>query len=106
MDTFARTDHRAVLACLTDEIEWVQPGAFRLHGKAAFEKEMQNEAFVGSPAINVSRMIEENKVVVAEGGVRCAKKGGGFLSVRFCDIFEMQDGKVRRLTSYLVEIKE
>jgi uncharacterized protein len=51
-------------------------------------------------------MIEENKVVVAEGGVRCAKKGGGFLSARFCDIFEMQDGKVRRLTSYLMEIKE
>jgi ketosteroid isomerase-like protein len=33
MEAFTRTDHPAILACLTDDVEWVIPGAFRLTGK-------------------------------------------------------------------------
>ena len=82
------------------------PGAFHLRGKAAFAKEMQNDAFVGTPIINLSRMIEEKNVVVAEGNVRCARKAGGFLNAVVCDVFDMQNGRIKRLTSYVMEIKE
>jgi len=106
MDAFAKSDHAAVLSCLTDDVEWVIPGIFRKTGKAAFDKEIENDAFVGSPTIKVTRLTEENNVVVAEGSVRSAKKDGGFLNAVFCDVFEMQDAKVKRLTSYLMETKE
>jgi len=56
MDAFARTDHAEILSCLTDDIEWVIPGAFHLVGKDAFDNEIENDAFVGSPTINVTRM--------------------------------------------------
>ena len=81
------------------------PGAFHLVGKAAFDKEIENEAFVGSPAITVTRMTEENDVVVAEGSVRAERKAGGFLSAVFCDVFVMQGGRIRRLISYFMEIR-
>lgn len=81
------------------------PGAFRLAGKQAFDKEIENEAFAGHPAITVSRMTEENGVVVAEGSVRSARKSGGFLNAVFCDVCVMQRGKIKRLTSYLMELK-
>jgi len=55
MDAFARTDHARVLSCLTDDVEWVVPGAFHTTGKAAFDKEVENGAFVGSPTISVAR---------------------------------------------------
>ena len=42
---------------------------------------------------------------VAEGSVRAQKRDGGALSLRFCDVFVMQAGKIKRLTSYLMEIK-
>jgi ketosteroid isomerase-like protein len=106
MDAFARSDHAAILSCLTDDVEWVIPGLFHKTGKAAFDKEIENEAFVGRPTITMTRMTEENDVVVAEGRVRSARKDGGVLNVVFCDVFEMRDGKVKRLTSYLMEIKE
>lgn len=106
MEAFTRSDHGEILSCLTDDVEWVLPGVFHLTGKAAFDKEIENEAFVGSPAIHVTRMIEENDVVVAEGTVQSARKDGGRLNLVFCDVFEMRDEKVRRLTSYLMEIKE
>lgn len=48
-------------------------------------------------------MIEENDVVVAEGKVRCARKAGGFLNMVFCDVFELNQGKIKRLISYLMD---
>src|SRR6185295_9516373 len=89
MDAFGRTDHAAILACLTDSVEWLIPGAFHIKGKDAFDKEIENDAFVGSPAITVTRMIEEQDLVVAEGTVRSAKRDGGVLNLVFCDVFVM-----------------
>jgi uncharacterized protein len=106
MDAFGKTDHAGVLACLTEDVEWVIPGMFHTTGKQAFDKEFENEAFVGSPTIRVTRMTEENDVVVAEGSVRSTRKDGGVLNAVFCDVFEMEDAKIRRLTSYLMEVKE
>lgn len=105
MEAFSRTDHAEVLSCLTDDIEWLIPGAFHAKGKSAFDKEIENDAFVGSPAIQVTRMIEENDVVVAEGTVRAGRRDGGTLNAVFCDVFLMRGGKIRHLTSYLMELK-
>jgi uncharacterized protein len=105
MDGFRKSDHAQILSCLTDDVEWELPGAFHLIGKDAFDKEIESEAFLGSPTITITRMTEENDVVVAEGSVRTQKKDGDFLSLRFCDVFVMQAGKIKRLTSYLSEIK-
>ena len=105
MDAFGRTDHAEVLSCLTDDVEWVIPGAFHVRGKDEFDTQIENDAFVGSPIIRVIRMIEENNVVVAEGTVRCARSDGGLLNVVFCDVFVMQDAKIKHLTSYLMELK-
>ena len=33
------------------------------------------------------------------------KRDGGALSLRFCDVFVMQGGKISRLTSYLTDFK-
>jgi uncharacterized protein len=50
-------------------------------------------------------MVEAEEVVVAEGSVRTQRSDGTLAHLAFCDVFEMQDTKVRRLTSYLMEIK-
>jgi ketosteroid isomerase-like protein len=106
MEGFRQSDHQAVLSCLTDDVEWLLPGMFHLKGKEAFDREIENPAFVGRPAITVTRLMEEGDVVVAEGHVRAARRDGGNLHAVFCDVFEMQDGKIRRLISYLMEVKE
>jgi uncharacterized protein len=106
MEAFSRTDHAAILACLTDDVEWIVPGAFHVRGKTAFDKEIEGDAFAGSPTIKTTRLTEQNDVVVAEGSVRAPKKDGGTLSLVFCDVFEMRDRKIRQLTSYLMEVKE
>ena len=104
MDAFTVTDHPRILACLTDDVEWIIPGAFHIRGKAAFDREIEGEEFVGRPAITVTRMTEENDVVVAEGTVRTTRRVGSVLDLAFCDVFEMRDGLIKRLTSYVVEL--
>ena len=106
MDAFSRTDHTEILSCLTDDVEWLIPGAFHITGKDAFDKEIENDAFVGSPTISVTRMTEEHDVVVAEGSVRSARRDGGILNAVFCDVFVMQSAKIRHLTSYLMEVQD
>lgn len=104
IDGFRTGDHALILSCLTDDVEWEMPGAFHLTGKKAFDGEIENEAFVGRPAITITRMTEENDVVVAEGSVRSERRAGGFLNGVFCDVFVMQKGKIKRLTTYFMEL--
>jgi hypothetical protein len=39
MEAFTRSDHAEILFCLTEDVEWVMPGAFHLVGTSAFDKE-------------------------------------------------------------------
>ena len=105
MAGFRATDHDLILSCLTDDVEWEIPGMFHSRGKEAFDQEIENDAFVGHPDIVVTRMIEEDDVVVAEGSVRTHKRDGGELRLRFCDVFLMEAGRIKRLTSYWTDFR-
>jgi len=106
IDGFNKSDHAHILSCLTDDIEWLMPGMFHLTGINAFDKEIENDAFTASPTVTITRMTEENDVVIAEGSVRVAWRTGGFLDAVFCDVFEMENARIRRLTTYQVNLKE
>ncbi len=105
IDGFNKSDHEQILSCLTEDVVWEMPGAFHLVGKDAFNKEIENDAFAGSPTITITRMVEENDVVIAEGAVRCERKNGGLLNAVFCDVFVMKNARITHLTSYLTELK-
>jgi uncharacterized protein len=105
MDGFRKTDRPQILSCLTDDVEWVIPGGFHVRGKDGFARHIVDEGFSGHPVITISRMIEEDNVVVAEGSVRAPRQDGTFLDLVFCDVFDMKNGKIRRLVSYLLEMK-
>ncbi len=105
MNGFNATDHHKILSCLTDDVVWEMPGVYYHSGKAAFDKEIENDAFVGNPFINVTRMVEESDIVVAEGTVQGRKKDGGAFNAVFCDVFHMEKEKIKRLTSYLMFTK-
>lgn len=105
MDGFNLSDHDLILSCLTDDVVWDMPGGFHLVGKEAFDREIENPAFVGRPKVTVTRVVEDDDVVVAEGTVQSMKRDGGLLNAVFCDVFVMRDGKIGQLTSYVVEVK-
>lgn len=102
MDGFRATDRDAILSCVTDDVVWEIPGMFRSEGRAAFNDHIVDPGFAGNPVITVTRMTEEDDVVIAEGTVLVRRDDGTLVPLAFCDVFEMKDGKIRRLVSYLV----
>ena len=103
MEGFRQTDREMILSCLTDDVEWEIPGLFHSRGKAAFNDHIVDPGFAGNPVISVTRMTEENDVVIAEGTVLAKRDDGTALPLAFCDVFELENGKIRSLTSYLME---
>lgn len=64
IDGFNKSDHEQILSCLTDDIEWTVFGWYHLTGKEAYDREIENPAFSGSPSLTITRMVEEEDAVV------------------------------------------
>jgi uncharacterized protein len=103
-DGFRRSDHEQILACLTDDVVWDLPGFAHLEGKDAFDQEIENEEFVGSPTLTVDRMVEESDTVVAIGDGEATHKSGERRRFVYCDVFTFAGDKVSRVESYLVPL--
>ena len=101
---FRRSDHERILACLTDDVVWDLAGHAHLAGKDAFDREIENDEFVGSPTLTVDRLIEEGDAVVAVGDGETTHRSGELRRFAFCDVFTFAGDKIRRVESYVVPL--
>jgi uncharacterized protein len=101
-------DWDAVSLCLADDVERVEwadgfpTSGVPTRGKAAVLKDM--EAPRKFP-IEATRMTEENTVVVAECVVRVPLDDGGSFVGRALSVYELENGKITRMTSFVAEDK-
>jgi ketosteroid isomerase-like protein len=106
IEGFRRTNHAQILSCLTDDVVWVLHGYKTLYGKQAFDAEIENDAFEGSPKINLECLIEEGNKVAVTGYGSVAKKGGEVMKFVFSEVFTFADNLISRLETYHVWIKQ
>ena len=104
IDGFRRSDHEAVLECLTDDVVWRIHGLRTINGKAEFDDEIENPAFEGSPDLAVERTIEADGVVVATGTGTGHHREDGRFQFASNDIFTFRDGLIAQVDSYVVPI--
>jgi uncharacterized protein len=101
-------DWAAVASYLTDDVERVEwadgfpQSGVPVRGKAAVVKDMET---TNKFQIQSTRLTEENNVVVAECVVRVPMKEGGTFVGRCCAVYELQNGKIRRMSSFVAENK-
>lgn len=99
------TEYAHLLSDEVELIEWadgVPESGVRTVGKTGFVQNRGSREY----QLQVTRLTEEHNVVVAEGVARGSKKGGGSWAVRFCNIFETQDGRIKRLTAFGASLKD
>jgi ketosteroid isomerase-like protein len=106
IDGFRKSDHDQILGCLTDDIRWTVFGAFRLEGKEAYDAEIENPAFTGSPTITITRMVEEDDVVMAEMTLEARRATGEILRAAMGEVFVFRDGRIAERRAYVVELRE
>ena len=101
---FRRSDHARILATLTDDVEWVIHGHRTTRGKSEFDAEIENPAFTGSPTLDIERIYEDGRVVVATGVGGGTTVEHGSFRFAFNDMFTFRDGLIARVDSYLVPL--
>ncbi|WP_069167382.1 nuclear transport factor 2 family protein [Nocardia altamirensis] len=106
IDGFNKTDHDQILSCLTDDIEWTVFGWFQLTGKDAYDKEIENEGFAGSPRITIQRMVEEDDVVMAELAIEATRADGEPVRMVAGEVFVLRDGLIAERRAYLIQLRE
>ena len=93
---------------LADDFEWIEwgdgvpPGGVRTRGKAAFVENFGDDELHD----DIVRVIEEGNVVMVEGVAHVSKKDGKKFDVQFCNIFEIENGKIKRKSSYGALLKD
>ena len=106
IDGFNRSDHKQILSCLTDDIEWTVFGWYHLVGKQAYDNEIENPAFSGSPTLLITRMVEENDVVMAEITGEVKRADGQPMRMAMGEVFVMREAKIAERRAYVIELKE
>jgi len=106
LDGFRAMDHARILACLTDDIRWTVFGGFQLTGKAAYDAAIDGEGFVGSPTLNVVRMVEEDDVVMAELTGSVQRDTGEVWNLSMAEVFVMRDGKICERRAWVINLTE
>jgi ketosteroid isomerase-like protein len=102
IDGFRRSDHAQILSCLTDDVVWALHGYKTLKGKDAFDAEIENDAFEGSPILTIDRLIEEGDSVACTGGGSVSERGADPREFVFCEVFGFSGDTVSRLDTYHV----
>jgi len=103
VETYLTTADKSKLGpLLADDVEWVEwgdgvpPSGVVTRGRDAHLKNYGDDKLRGE----IHRLTEENNVVVAEGTAHVTKNDGSSLSVRFVNIFELENGKIKRKSSF------
>jgi uncharacterized protein len=98
------TEYASLLADDVELVDWdigVPPSGAVTRGKAAYVENRGSRKFRSQ----IARMTEEGNVVVVEGDARGTKKDGTPWTVHFCDIYEIENGKVKRVSTFGVDLK-
>ena len=103
-DGFRRSDHAQILSCLTDDVVWEIKGFKTLRGKAEYDSEIENPAFVGSPTLDVEHVAEEGDVVMASGTGAGTQADGTEFRFAFAEVFAFSGDLVGRRESFVVPL--
>jgi uncharacterized protein len=103
---FELGDDDMILSCIADDVVWHVPPFFTARGKAEFKAQISNPMADGPPVIDLRSLVAENDVVTVEGFVTNRFKTGGAFCGLFHNAYRLRDGKVFKMTSYVVPLPE
>lgn len=101
---FMAFDVETILEHVADDVRWDIPGAPSVTGKEAFASEV-SKSFNGRLEIKTTTEIADGDYVVVEGEVESHPENGTTIKADFCDIFRLENGKIKELRFYVIDKK-
>jgi uncharacterized protein len=101
---FETGDDDLILSCLADDIVWHVPPYFTARGKDEFKTQIRSPDADGPPAIELRHFVAEGSTVTVEGHVTNNFKNGSLFRGLFHNAYRLRDGKIFKMTSYVVPL--
>lgn len=101
IDAFLNADTERALSYMTEDVKMGWPGYFDLEpGKDAIRKFFKEVPEMVSNSIG--NFIEEGNKIVGTGTITAKHADGSLKNSFFCDVYELENGKVKEIKSYMV----
>lgn len=100
-DAFSSGNIAAFLEYCAEDVRWTMAGKSATVGKEVLRQMMDDDNW-HPPVINVRSTISEGNRAVCEGTMTMSSKKGEHFEGSFCDVYRIEDGKIRELFSYMV----
>jgi ketosteroid isomerase-like protein len=107
IEGFDKSDVELILSHLAEDIQWNIVGEHVISGK----KEI-GDFFSAHPDMKMlsstkDHFVVDGNTVAVDGEVECLNEGSGERHDMFyCDIYDLQEGKVKKMTSYCINKKK
>jgi ketosteroid isomerase-like protein len=99
IEAFDRGEGEAITKHMTDDVEWHMLGDQTYTGKEALKK-----FFADNTEMKVLSATKDH--IIVDGQVQCTGPDGLFYDMYYCDIYELENFKVKRFTTYTVNKKK
>lgn len=100
---FAGNNTEGFLSFCAEDVEWGMVGEKTFKGKRAI-REFMSAHSGEAPEFTVDRLIAEGDTVVCYGDMTMKENGEPF-SYSYCDIYQLNNGEIARLQSFVVKHK-
>jgi ketosteroid isomerase-like protein len=101
-EKFSKDRNGFFLEYIAEDIKWNIIGAGTITGKKNFLEEMKRQEMEDYPVITIKNVIIEGEFIIVESTGKIYYKTGKPYEPAYCDIYRLEDGKIRELTTYIV----
>lgn len=96
-------DFDGFLSHCAEDIHWDMVGDELIEGKTAVKRWMER-TYVNPPKFSAENFISEDNRLAVFGKIEITDKNGASTHFRYCDVWQIRDGKLADLKAYAVKI--
>lgn len=106
IDAFDKSDGETITSHMTDDVEWYLLGAQVYSGKETIRKFFNDNQGIQVTSSIKNHIIADGDTVAVNGEITCTTSEGELCDMYYCDFYEMENFKIKKLTSYIVDKKK
>ncbi|WP_276483009.1 nuclear transport factor 2 family protein [Paraflavitalea pollutisoli] len=107
LGAFDRNDTEAILSYVTDDMHWDMIGDMTIDGKDALRKFFTDNADMKLVRSTRTHFILQGEEAAITGEVLCRNdKTGKEYHMDYCDVYQMENGKIKKMVTYNIDKKK
>jgi uncharacterized protein len=106
IDAFDNNDTESILGLVTNNVEWHMLGDQVIKGKDGMKAFFEKNADMKMLTSTKDHIIVEGDRAAVDGHVQCTDKNGKLMDMYYCDVYELEQGKVKKMVSYTINKKD